>query len=89
MITSPGSRVNPAERISTMRPMSYSMSDVFESWRTSPLTRVIKRSCCGFGRSRAGTSTGPSGQPVSIALPRNHWPWFVCTSRAEMSLAMV
>jgi len=63
------------------------------SWRSASLppagvtqqrTRVSVPSS-----SSALTIHGPIGQKVSKLLPRCHWPWRICTSRAVTSLTMV
>ena len=65
------------------------ISRVCDAWRVSPLTRQPIASCCGSGISSVVTTTGPSGQKVSAALPRIHCLSPFWTSRAVTSLAAV
>ena len=66
------------------------MSDVFESCITSPFNRVVMRKLSG-STTLDGTTPGPSGQNVSNALERHHWPppFFPCHRRALTSFAIV
>ncbi len=88
-MTSPGSRVMAREMKLTMCATGKIISRVCDACRVSPLTRQPMASCCGSGTSSVVTTTGPSGQNVSAALPRIHCLSLFWTSRAVTSLAAV
>ena len=88
-MTSPGSRVMAREMNAMICATGKIISRVCDAWRVSPLTRQPIGSCCGSGISSVVTTTGPSGQNVSAALPRIHCLSPRWTSRAVTSLAAV
>jgi hypothetical protein len=62
------------------------MSAVEPLWRVWPFTR---HSTVSASIASPVTTTGPTGQKVSMPFARVHWPSFFWRSRAVMSPAIV
>jgi hypothetical protein len=82
----PGSSVQASLMNSTSSPGLKIRSLVLPSWRSSPLTCVVRRRLPG-SISSAVVIQGPHGQEASKPLARDHCDSERWRSRAETSLA--